>query len=47
MTTTPLPLPRRRFGETSRRDTWWLQPAAIALGFGAYIAYATWAAFQG
>jgi len=47
MTTTPLPLPRRRFGETSRRDLWWLQPAAIALGFTCYIVYATWAAFQG
>lgn len=38
---------RSGFGQTSRRDLWWLQPLAIFLGFGAFIAYSTWAAFQG
>lgn len=40
-------IPVRGFGETSRRDTWWLQPAAVFAGFTAFIVYATWAAFQG
>ena len=40
-------LTRRGFGETGRSDAWWLQPAAVFLGLGAFIIYATWAAFQG
>jgi hypothetical protein len=36
----------RRFGQTSRRDTWWLSPLLVFLGLGAFIVYATWAAFQ-
>jgi len=35
------------FGETRRRDTWWLQPVVVFLGLGTFIVYATWAAFQG
>src|SRR5581483_8660605 len=35
------------FGETSRRDAWWVQPLAVFLGLLAFIVYATWAAFQG
>ena len=41
-----LPL-ARRFGETARRDPWWLQPAAVFIGLSVFIVYATWAAFQG
>ncbi len=37
----------RHFGETTRRDRWWIQPVAVFLGFSAFIVYATWAAFQG
>jgi hypothetical protein len=40
-------LPERRFGETSRRDLWWAQPLGIFLALGAFVVYATWAAFQG
>jgi hypothetical protein len=41
-------LPRRRgFGETARRDAWWLQPAVVFTVLGAFVVYATWAAFQG
>lgn len=36
----------RRFGETARRDRWWGQPLAVFLALGAFIVYATWAAFQ-
>lgn len=37
----------RRFGETHRRDRWWVQPVAVFLGLSAFIVYSTWAAFQG
>lgn len=40
-------LPRRRFGETTRPDPWWIQPLAVFVGLSAFIVYATWAAFQG
>jgi hypothetical protein len=38
---------RRRFGQTMRRDLWWVQPLAITIGLSAFVIYATWAAFQG
>ncbi|HET9985045.1 MAG TPA: hypothetical protein VFQ38_15705 [Longimicrobiales bacterium] len=38
---------RRRFGETLRRDAWWVQPLVTAGVLGAFVVYATWAAFQG
>ncbi len=40
-------LTQRSFGETSRRDTWWVQPMVVFLGLSAFIGYTTWAAFQG
>ncbi|MBI4519584.1 MAG: succinate dehydrogenase [Gemmatimonadetes bacterium] len=36
----------RRFGETARRDRWWVQPVATFLALSAFILYSTWAAFQ-
>lgn len=36
----------RGYGETSRRDFWWVQPLAVFLGFSTFIGYSTWAAFQ-
>ena len=36
----------RGFGETSRRDLWWVQPLAVFLGFLTFIVYSTWAGFQ-
>jgi len=35
------------FGRTMRRDLWWVQPLLTAAGLGAFVVYATWAAFQG
>jgi len=35
------------FGATSRRDAWWVIPLLTFLGFGTFIVYSTWAAFQG
>ena len=42
----PLPLAYRGFGETLRRDAWWLQPLVVFTILGAFVVYATWAAFQ-
>ena len=42
-----VPLVRSRFGQTSRVDYWWVQPALVFLGLSAFILYSTWAAFQG
>ncbi|MGB7201711.1 MAG: hypothetical protein WBD16_05520 [Pyrinomonadaceae bacterium] len=38
---------RRGFGETMRKDGWWIPSALTFLGFSAFIVYSTWAAFQG
>lgn len=35
-----------RFGQTSRRDAWWLPPLGVLLGFGTFLIYANWAAWQ-
>ena len=35
-----------RFGATSRRDNWWVSPLLVFLGFGTFLIYANWAAFQ-
>ncbi len=42
-----LPVIPRRFGETMRRDRWWVQPAIVVTILSSFIVYATWAAFQG
>jgi hypothetical protein len=31
---------------THRKDTWWVEPTLVALGFTAFIVYATWRAFE-
>ena len=48
MASSPLPVlpPQRSFGETLRRDAWWAQPLVIFVILGAFVVYATWAAFQ-
>ena len=35
------------FGQTSRRDAWWIQTLSVFLILSAFVIYATWAAFQG
>jgi hypothetical protein len=34
-------------GTTARRDVWWAEPLAVAVGLGLFGIYATWAALQG
>jgi hypothetical protein len=46
MSSVDVPLVRGKFGQTSRRDNWWVQPLVVFLGFGSFIVYSTWAAFQ-
>ena len=38
---------RSRFGETMRKDLWWIQPLVVFLVLSSFLAYANWAAFQG
>ena len=40
-------LHQRPFGATMRRDAWWTQPLLTFVVLGAFVVYATWAAFQG
>ena len=47
MSSAPIQLIRRPFGETMRRDAWWIQPLVVFLGLSTFLVYATWAAFQG
>lgn len=37
---------RRGWGETMRRDAWWVEPAIVFVIFTSFLVYATWAAFQ-
>jgi hypothetical protein len=39
-------LPVRKFGETTRRDAWWLQSGATLVVFLGFIAYASWAGYS-
>lgn len=47
MPSVPILLHQRRFGETARRDAWWIQPVVVFLGLSTFLVYSTWAAFQG
>jgi hypothetical protein len=47
MTTVPVRVVPRGFGETTRRDAWWVVPAVVFTILSAFVVYATWAAFQG
>ena len=38
---------RRGFGQTMRKDGWWVAPSLTFIGLGAFVVYSTWAAFQG
>lgn len=47
MSSIDIPVQGGRFGATSRRDFWWVQPLLTFLGLSAFVVYSTWAAFQG
>jgi hypothetical protein len=46
MATVPVFVAPRGFGQTARRDRWWVTPAVVFTVLSAFIVYATWAAFQ-
>jgi len=46
MANATVPLTRRRFLQTQRRDIWWVKPLVVFLILGSFVAYSTWAAFQ-
>jgi hypothetical protein len=46
MTTVPVRVVPRGFGQTTRRDAWWVVPAVVFAILSAFVLYATWAAFQ-
>ena len=46
MTHPELTLTERRFGQTTRRDAWWVQPLVVFIGLSTFVIYSTWAAFQ-
>src|SRR5688500_9768729 len=46
MRSLPVLAPPRRFGQTARRDAWWVQPAVTFTILASFVGYATWAAFQ-
>jgi hypothetical protein len=39
-------LTRRGFGQTMRRDAWWLEPLVVFIILTSFLVYATWAALQ-
>jgi hypothetical protein len=42
----PAPAAQDSFGRTTRTDSWWVTPTAMAASFIVFIVYASWAAFQ-
>lgn len=46
MEVVPVKIVPRGFGETERRDWWFIQPLFVFIGLGGFVVYATWAAFQ-
>ena len=46
MASIDVPLTKRGFGKTARKDMWWLQPLLVFLGYMSFIVYATWAGLQ-
>ena len=47
MSSIDVPLHNGGFGQTARKDDWWIEPLLVFLGFSAFIVYSTWAALQG
>ena len=47
MASVDVPLKRLRFGQTARKDNWWLMPLVTFVVFSAFVTYTTWALFQG
>jgi hypothetical protein len=46
MQAVPVKFVPRGWGETYRRDAWWVEPLIVFLVLSAFLIYGTWAAFQ-
>ena len=46
MEAVPVRFVPRGWGETQRRDAWWVTPLFVFIVLGGFVVYATWAAFQ-
>jgi hypothetical protein len=46
MATVPVMVAPRGFGQTARKDAWWVTPGVVFTCLSAFVVYATWAAFQ-
>jgi len=44
---TAAPRHQERFGATSRKDAWWLNPLLVFVGLMLFIVYSTWAGLEG
>jgi hypothetical protein len=42
----PVKIQPRGFGETQRRDWWWIEPMIVVIVFSSFLGYGTWAALQ-
>jgi len=42
-----VPIQRLRFGQTQRRDAWWVMPLVTFVVFSSFVVYVTWALLQG
>jgi hypothetical protein len=42
-----VPIQRLRFGQTQRKDAWWLMPLITLVVFSSFVVYVTWALLQG
>jgi len=47
MSSIDVPLTKRGFGVTSRKDNWWVEPLVVFLGYMSFVVYATWAGMAG
>src|SRR6478736_9453030 len=46
MEAVPVRIVPRGWGQTERREAWWITPLFVFIVLGGFIVYATWAAFQ-
>jgi len=47
MASVDVPLKRLRFGQTARKDAWWVMPLVTFVVFTSFVVYVTWALLQG
>src|SRR5580692_3333916 len=46
MASVDVPLKRLRFGQTARKDAWWVMPLVTFVVFSSFVTYTTWALFS-